>query len=1082
MRKIYLFQFLAALSISLSCQHNPRMIDHQLIEENFKQLSEENKPWTFWYWINDNVSKKGISKDLESMAKVGIGVAAIGCIGDQSVEKGNVPTFSDEWWDLVYWAIKEGKRTGVDIGFFNCPGWSTSGGPWVKPDQTMRHLTLFEKIVKGPSKIRLTLENPVKQFQDAAVIAFPRPKGENNCLSQVKHTLASSPKLNHLSYMTDGKLNTEVLFPKDAEEVAIFIKTEKPLIANSLLLYPAEVPINAECQLYIKENGEYRHIKTFLVDRSNQNLNVGAVPYAPICVSLGGVRSDDLKLVFKLRKGYSLIGSILGGIKNLEITEALKLERYPEKMLLKMEQKDPVFQGNEYLWDRQNDAVGENLEIDQAVIINISDKMDKKGILAWDVPEGEWIIQRIGMTPNNIKVAPVFADAEGLEADKLNAKAIQSHFDNYIGKLWDNTPEADRKAFKYVIADSWEAGSMTWTDSFTNDFIKTYGYDPVPWLPVISGRVVGTVEQSDRFLWDLRRLIADILANRYVAVLKNACEQKNLTLYLQNYGGWGFPGEALYYGKLADRLSGEFWVGAPYGGFECRMASSSSHIYGKKVISAESFTASRMTFARTPAMFKQRGDWSYTEGINHVVFHLFIHQPYEKKPGVNAPFGSEINRHNTWFNLSKYWIDYQRRCNYLLQQGEYIADFCYFYGEDAPRLTGQLKPEPPKGYSFDYINYDVIMNYMDVENGLFTLSSSGMKYKVMVLPELETMRPELLRKIYSLVEKGGVILGNPPKRSPSMQNYPKCDTLVKELADQLWPNLDDGSSKQDKFRKGKVYSNMSLEDVFKNINTPPDVIINKDLSVLWIHRSLPNMQIYFLTNQSDEKISFNAGFRVTDMQPEWWNPVNGSIHALPEYQQSGNSIFIPLELEPYESGFVVFVNKARQAETNRNFQDYSITKEIHEPWVVNFISPFDERFSLTMDRLQDWSESGNEQLKYFSGTAVYQTSFELEELPGKNTFLRFGDLSAIAQITVNGQIAGGLWTPPWRIDVSGLLKTGKNIIEIEVANTWNNRLVKDESLKKGERKSWLTYNTFKPDTPLEKSGLIGPVVIETINE
>ena len=306
MIKILFFQFLAVLLISYSCKSNPRMINPHLIEENFKQLPEENKPWTFWYWISDNVSKEGISKDLEAMAKAGIGLAAIGCIGDKSVEKGDVPTFSDEWWDLVHWAIKEGKRTGVDIGFFNCPGWATSGGPWVKPDQTMRHLTLSEKIVKGPSKISLTLEKPVKPFQDVAVIAFPRPRGENNCLSQLKHTLTSSPKIDHLSYMTDGKLNTEVLFPKYAEEVTIFIKTEKPLLANSLLLFPAELRINAECQLYIKENGEYRNVKTFLVDRSNYNLFVGPVPYAPICVSLGGVRSDDFKLVFNLRKGHSL--------------------------------------------------------------------------------------------------------------------------------------------------------------------------------------------------------------------------------------------------------------------------------------------------------------------------------------------------------------------------------------------------------------------------------------------------------------------------------------------------------------------------------------------------------------------------------------------------------------------------------------------------------------------------------------------------------------------------------------------------------------------------------------------------------
>jgi hypothetical protein len=372
-----------------------------------------------------------------------------------------------------------------------------------------------------------------------------------------------------------------------------------------------------------------------------------------------------------------------------------------------------------------------------------------------------------------------------------------------------------------------------------------------------------------------------------------------------------------------------------------------------------------------------------------------------------------------------------------------------------------------------------------------------MKYRVMVLPGFETMRPELLKKISFLVEKGGVILGNPPNRSPSMQNYPECDAEVKELADRLWAGIEGNFSKQVAVGKGKVYCNMSLEEVFGDINIycnisleevfgdiniTPDVIISEDLPVLWIHRSLPGMEIYFLTNQSDEKICFDAGFRITGKQPEWWNPVNGSIHALPEYHQVENNILVPVALEPYESGFVVFVNKARPSETNRNFADYSVVLEIDTEWEVDFTSPFNEGFTLTMDRLEDWSESENEQLTYFSGTAVYKTTFEFDALPGKNSFLKFEDLSAMAQITVNDQVTGGLWTAPWRVDVTETLKTGKNTIEIEVVNTWNNRLVKDESLKEGERKTWLTYNPFKPDTPLRKSGLIGPVVIEMVNE
>jgi hypothetical protein len=1083
MKKILFFQLLISMAFSYSCHSDSKLNTVQLIEEKFTQLSTENKPWTFWYWISDNVSREGISKDLEAMSQAGIGAAAIGCIGMPDVEKGNVPTLSDQWWDMIQWAIKEGKRTGVEIGIFNCPGWSTSGGPWIKPEQSMRYLTLSEIAVKGPSEISQILEKPNESFQDVAVIAFQRPQSENQCLSRIKHKLKSSPEINNLQFLCDGNMNTEVIFPENAEQAVIFIKTEQPILANSLVLFPAEIFINAECQVFIRENGQYKHIKTFMVDRFNHDLNVGPYPYAPISVALGGLISDDFKLVFKLHKGRSMSGYVSGGIKELEITEALKLERYPEKFLLKMEQKDPTFNGKEYLWERQKVAAGKNLEINPTEVINISEKIDNKDYVNWDVPDGEWIIQRIGMTPTNIKISPVFPSAAGLEADKLDAKAVQYHFDSYIGKIWNSIPESDKGTFKYVIQDSWEAGSMNWTDTFRDEFMKAYGYDPIPWLPVLSGRVVGSVDQSDRFLWDCRRLVADLLADRYVAEMKKACDEKNLILFLENYCGFGFPGEALLYGKLADHLSGEFWIGAPYGNFECRIASSSAHIYGKKIISAESFTAGGMTFARTPAILKQRGDWSYTEGINHAVFHLFIHQPYEqKKPGINAPFGSEINRHNIWFSLSNYWIDYQRRCNYLLQQGDYVADICYFYGEDAPKLTGQLKPKPPKGYSFDFINYDVIMNYMDVEDGLFTLSSSGMKYKVMVLPEIETMRPELLKKISDLVKKGGIIIGNPPKYSPSMKKFPECDSELKALADQLWANVDGIKSKQQSFGKGKVFCNASLEEVFKNINYKPDVILNKDTSILWIHRALADMQIYFITNQTNNKISFNAGFRGTNMQPEWWNPIDGSVRALPEYQQSGTSITIPLTLEPYESGFVVFVKKARKTETKSNFPEFETVMKIDNPWVVDFTSPFNEHFVLNMNRLEDWSDSKNEQLKYFSGTAHYQTTFELEQLPENKIFIKLEDLSAIARISLNGKTAGGLWTPPFRIDVSELVKPGKNTLEIEVVSTWNNRLVKDQTLKEGERKTWLTFNPFKSDTPLVKSGLIGPVRIETIAE
>jgi hypothetical protein len=1066
-----------------SCQPSNKAITQQ-IEEEFRNVPDSVKPWTYWYWISDNISKEGISSDLEGMAEIGIGTALIGNIGLHNVPAGDVQVLSEEWWDMMRWAVSEGKRTGVDIGIFNCPGWSQSGGPWITPDKTMRYLAHTETRVVGPQILKRKMPAPVKEnFQDVALLAFPAGAVRENLLIDTEMKIRTPQNLKEVENIFDGDHNTSTLFGSSGHDdttITLFIDLEKEIKPQSLTIFPANVPIYANFRFYAYETGKYHLVKETLIDRMNPQNIVGFEPYAPIALSLPEISSGQYKVEIEFIPSPRNI-ILKGGLREIELSKTPVLEYFKEKQLAKMNQI-PWFYGHEYTWPDQAEPTSANGIINPQDIINLSDKVDKEGFLNWNVPEGEWIIQRIGMTPTGVTNHPTLPHATGPEADKMSTEAIHYHIDSYVGKFWESLPEEDRTAFKIVYVDSYETGSQNWTDELQSDFIEIYGYDPVPWLPVLSGKVIESVDQSNRFLWDLRRLIADFVAEKYTKGLRDASNERGLIFGLENVGHWGFPGETLLYGKYTDFQAGEFWNEGPLGMWENRIASSTAHIYGKNVVYCESYTAGGLPFQRSPMNLKKRGDWSYTEGINQTMLHLHILQPDEKlKPGINAGFGTEFNRHNTWYFMSKPWIDYLRRNNFLLQQGKYVADVAYYYGEDAPKITGYQNISLPKGYSFDYINYDVIMNYLDVKNGRFVLPD-GMSYKVLVLPDSKTMRPEMLEKINDLVRKGGVIVGNAPHKSPSMKDYPASDVIVDSLASILWKDIEDDKNQSVIVGKGRIFKKMDLNIVFENLGMLPDFSLGKDLPVLFMHRTMPGMEIYFLTNQGTEEIAFDGTFRVNEMKPEWWSAIDGSVRSLPEYKSTATGIELPVRLGPLESGFVVFRKNDTGNKKGSNFPDYEKVKSIDDGWEVSFTDPFGITFNRTFNSLTDWRKSEEEMIKHFSGKAIYRTNFKMDisDLE-ENYYLNLGRVGVVAKVILNGKEVGGLWTAPWRINISEYLNPGANVLEIEVANNWNNRMVGDAELAAEERKSYAPVDIFKPGSPLQSSGLMGPVIIEKVN-
>jgi hypothetical protein len=601
---------------------------------------------------------------------------------------------------------------------------------------------------------------------------------------------------------------------------------------------------------------------------------------------------------------------------------------------------------------------------------------------------------------------------------------------------------------------------------------------------VLSGRIVGSAEQSDRFLWDLRRIIADRVAYDYVGGFRDLCQEKGLRIWLENYGHWGFPSEFLMYGGQSHDIAGEFWNEGELGNIECRAASSAAHIYGKRSVSAESYTSAGLAYQRYPAMLKKRGDWSYTEGINQVILHLYIHQPYEEKtPGINAWFGTEFNRKNTWFNQSKNWIDYQRRCMFMLQRGLAVNDVCYFIGEDVPKMTGTRIPELPRGYSFDYINAEVIMNRLSVKDDNLILPD-GMSYKLMVLPPLKTMRPELLRKIKELVAQGALVLGQPPDHSPSLQNFPTADEEVKSLSAELWGEADNKFVKFVKSGKGMILNIDDLQPVFKQIGLVPDVSVPENLPLLWIHRRLTDTEIYFVTNQSGNPVSFDAAFRISGWKPEFWDPTNGTIRDLPAFIQKDKITTVPLKLDAYGSAFIVFRKRgyALSGRMKANFPEPDTLVTIKTSWEVSFDRAMRGPESpVKMTVLEDWSQNSDERIKYYSGIAIYKNSFVINEIRQKEKlYINLGDVRIMAEVKINGQMAGGVWTPPWQVEITNLVKPGENSIEVDVVNNWVNRLIGDSRLPDKDRRTWINVNQIRPDDPLQPSGLMGPVSVVSV--
>ncbi|MEH6307166.1 glycosyl hydrolase [Olivibacter sp. CPCC 100613] len=977
--------------------------DINLLRQDFIHPPSSAKPGVYWYFMDGNMTAESMTKDLEAMKVAGIG-NLIFLEVNVGVPRGQVDFLSEEWTSLFAHAEREARRLGIEITLGIGPGWTGSGGPWVRGDQSMQHLVASEVIVSAneAKKITLPIPLPHKPFF-----------GEEGYTEEFKS--------NWMEYYKDVAV---LAFP--------FEESSMDTIAN------------------IEEKALYER-----------------APY-----SSGIVKS-------------LLSAPTAGKSKQQRV-------------------------------------------ISKTGILELTDHLESNGTLNWKPSDGKWKIMRFGSRNNGAITRPAPRPGIGFESDKFDTVAINFHLNHYLGKIMKKIEPIRQHqigGLKRLHMDSWEMGAQNWTANFRDEFHKRRGYDPLRYYPVYIGKVVGSAEESERFLWDLRQTSQELILENHAGFVKNFAKKYGLELSIEPYDM--NPTADLDLGSVADVPMAEFWskgygFNASYSVIE---ATSIAHIMGRSLVPAEAFTAqNNEAWKQYPGSMKNQGDWAFASGINRFVYHTFQNQflPDSLRPGATmGPYGVHWDRNQTWWPLVHSYHAYVSRCQYLLQQGRTVADMLYLTPENSPQVF-----VPPRsavigdtigdrrGFNFDGCSASQLMN-ASVKDGKVTFPGGG-SYQILILPDYETMTPELLTKIGELIFDGALVVGNPPMHSPSLTNYPECDHYIRLQVEKIWGATDTPTNlSRRNYGKGlivwgeklKERSDMLYPDyeltalILKNAKVKTDFYTEGDLR--YTHRTHPAWDLYFVANKTDEIIQTEGIFRDASDHPQLWNPLTGEIRALADFQYDSGSIKIPLRFEAYQSFFIVFPKQGRLPDVrHQNFDTYETLVSLNGPWNLAFDPVWGGPADTTFSSLKDWSQEENESVKYYSGRAYYHKKFNLPATVHKNDrlFLDLGEVYNLACVRVNGQELGILWTAPWRIELPGkYLKKKDNFLEIEVINLWPNRLIGDEKLpsegvQNGEWPQWLqkkqprtskrftftTYQPYKLDSPLLKSGLLGPVMIKRV--
>jgi len=1105
--------------------------DVERLRQAFLNPPDSAKPHTWWHWTGGNVTLDGIRKDLEWMKRSGIA----GCnlvdvsIGHGQVIENKALFGSPAWLNAFRFAAEECRRLGLEMGIDSSPGWSEAGGPWVRPEQAMKKIVWSELTVAGPQHFSGKLPHPPynngpirdleasRGFQplgappppldqtyyaDSVVLAFPTPSDEIP-MTDCRVRITMSAKGIDPAPLLDGSLNTSITIPAGPDGTAwLQFEFPQPFIARAFTIASRQgIPVG---RLLASLDGT--RFSTVAVLPGPQGYH--GAPVRTFAFPAVSARFFRLELTAApLSPGAVIEGGPIQPARNYVLREAIlhsgaRVNRWEDKAVYGSLM-------DVYQLATTPDATGSAV-IQRSHIIDLTSKMTDDGTLNWDVPAGKWTIIRIGYSLTGAKNRPELPAATGYEVDKLNPKYVEAYFRNYTMPFMKSLGSLFGTTLRYMTMDSWEAGMQNWTDNIINDFRSRRGYDPTPYLPILVGRVVENSVISDRFLWDFRRTLADMYADCYYGTMTNLLHEYGMKSYGEASGiALEIPEDTLLNKSKVDIPMAEFWVHPlhPESMYyvDVRQAASAAHVYGKPIVAAESFTGGGY---EAPYTLKKIADYWFAQGVNRIVLHTSAHQPLDTKPG-NMMVGTYFDRNITWAEMAKPFMTYLARASFMLQQGYFVADLAYLLKEGAPSTMpfwgAGLQPAVPKGYDFDCINTDILLHKMTVSEDGRLILPSGMSYRVLVLPETDYMRPEVLTRLHELVLQGATVVGPRPARSPSLVGYPQCDLEVQQLADKLWGDLDGVTKNRRTHGKGMVIWGLPLDQVLSSMGIPKDFDSSCPLDgdLLWLHRRTSDVDIYFVANHTDHAMDIEARFRVNGKKAELWHIDTGRVEPAGYTIEDGRTI-VPLHLAEREALFVVFIyNGSNLLGKKQKYLKRRIAM-LKGPWEVTFPPNLGAPARIRLEQLESWTNNSDPGVRYFSGTATYTNSVQISQAwlhPKARIVLDLGEVRDIAEITVNGKQFDLLWKPPYAVDVTDAVRAGRNKLEIKITNQWTNRIVGDQFVPPDKRVlpgdalsvfSSRSPNArqlpaargfppprsplFVPQAPLE-SGLLGPVTI-----
>ena len=1093
------------------------------LEKGFLNPPESAKPRVWWHWMNGNITKEGIRADLEWMNRVGIGGfqnfdANLSEMSTPQIVKKRLVYMTPEWKDAFHFTTKLADSLGLEMAIAGSPGWSECGGPWVTPSQAMKKLVWSEIRVEGGHPFSGTLSKPptnsgrfqnaynnnkIHYYSDVAVIAYHVPENDIP-MTDLNPKITSSGGKFDLSTFTENDLGKMSFLPADAQNGKSWIQFAftKPETFQSITL-----AIGGRGGESWADNST---IGSQVLEASNDGLNFKTVldltkPYyetqiAQITATFSPISARFFRVTFTTpllkptvednsgSKGHGATFPMGIQIAELVLHTVARVNQFEDKA------------GFTAAWDNYtlatpSDPVSDAISKDEVIDLT---KMQPDGTIIWTPPAGRWVILRFGYSLTGSQNKPASPEATGFEVDKLSAAHVKTYFTNYLDQYKDATGGLmGKKGLQYLVTDSWEAGVQNWTDSMMTEFTSHRGYDILPWLPVLKGRVVESAEASDRFLWDFRKTIADLTAENYYDQLTTLLHERGMMgRYSESHeSNRAFVADGMDVKRKASIPMGALWVPEEFNGkgtpiprvlkdVDLMESASVAHIYGQNLVAAESMTAGGYAWIWSPESLKPTADLELASGVNRFVI-LSVHQPVNDKiPGLGLGwFGQWFTRHETWAEQAKPWTTYLSRSSYMLQQGNFVADVIYFYGEDN-NITSLFRenklPDVPSSYNYDFVNADALVKVLSVNKGQIK-TPNGMNYRMLALdPNSKYMSLPVLRKISEMVQAGAVVVGDKPVGTPSLSDD---QAEFKTIAEQLWGT----GTGEHTLGKGKVYAGLSIPVVLASMKITPDFEYTKPRSntnLMFVHRKLGDVEIYWVNNRNNNAENIEATFRVEGKTPELWHPETGMIEET-SYNITNGRTTVPMRMEPNDAVFVVFRKKAvTQSLTLTQPVETQLTF-LYGSWNVSFQPNRGAPTQIVLDQLSSWSENTDPGIKYFSGTGSYAKTIQVSDdwfKEGSQIWLDLGEVKNLAEVLVNGKSLGIVWKTPFRVNLTKSLKQGENVLEVKVTNLWVNRLIGDQQPGNTEKITYTTQAFYQANSSLLPSGLFGPVKIVRLSK